>query len=890
MSRISLGRVVGDNGKSAYEIWLDQGNTGTEQDFLNSLNGKDGEDYNLTEIDKEDISKLVEVNIPTKVSELENDKNYLNSIPLEYVTETELSEKGYATESFVTNKIAEAELSGSEVDLSGLATKDELASKVDKVKGKSLIDDTEIERLSNVTNYNDTELKNQINSKANKTELHNHDNKAALDNITSENIEYWNNKSEFDGNYNSLSNKPIIPSKVSELSNDKGFISDIPSEYVTETELNNKGYLTDHQDLSSYAKTSEIPTKVSELENDKNYISSIPGEYITETELNSKGYLTSIPREYVTETEINNRGYLTSIPSEYVTDSKLNEKGYLTEVPSEYVTETELNNKKYLTSVPSEYKTKTENDSLYQAKGSYLTSYTESDPTVPSYVKNIKETDITNWTNKSNFSGSYNDLTNKPTIPSKTSQLTNDSGFLTEVELTQEQLNEIADAVVEAQKVEFVESTDECKDTSKQYVLPDGYIYTYSQKNVEVKHNANDKNADRINKTCSASGDINTLSTRNGIFTTDKITVDSSWSSCIVNVSGLDKLECVYYDAIWIYYYKSDGSKIGETSIYSLGIGDSTNPVTLPISVDISKGKKSGTSNSLWTDVAYVRLSLGILKQAITVNNINSLIINFERLDTTEDVYGWYSTGHMYNKDEYSQAIEQNTANIEILQTDVNTLKETVKTTSSQSGAIWYAVGDSITKGYGVGADKCWVKYVLDYNGYDKEKSKNLGISGLGFAKTDPNYSKTARMVVDENDFTNVDLVTVAIGINDWKEPFSVDTVKSEMRYCFEKILTDNPYCKIFFIVPFNMCLKGTASTNWALGYSGSDVAGGTLQEFINAQKSVCEEYGIQIIDMTNNSVINKVNIETVLYDKIHPNAKCHLALGRELARRITYA
>ena len=29
------------------------------------------------------------------------------------------------------------------------------------------------------------------------------------------------------------------------------------------------------------------------------------------------------------------------------------------------------------------------------------------------------------------FSGDYNDLTNKPSIPSKTSELTNDSGFIT---------------------------------------------------------------------------------------------------------------------------------------------------------------------------------------------------------------------------------------------------------------------------------------------------------------------------------------------------------------------------------------------------------------------------------------------------------------------------
>lgn len=33
-------RVVG---KSAYEVWLEQGNTGTEEEFIQSLIGKDGE-------------------------------------------------------------------------------------------------------------------------------------------------------------------------------------------------------------------------------------------------------------------------------------------------------------------------------------------------------------------------------------------------------------------------------------------------------------------------------------------------------------------------------------------------------------------------------------------------------------------------------------------------------------------------------------------------------------------------------------------------------------------------------------------------------------------------------------------------------------------------------
>lgn len=74
----------------------------------------------------------------------------------------------------------------------------------------------------------------------------------------------------------------------------------------------------------------------------------------------------------------------------------------------------------------------------------------------------------------------------KEEIPTKTSELTNDSGFLTEVELTEEQLNEIADKVADAQKIEIVDSIGEMTDISKSYCLStDGYIYTY--KNVTTE-------------------------------------------------------------------------------------------------------------------------------------------------------------------------------------------------------------------------------------------------------------------------------------------------------------------------------------------------------------------------------------------------------------------
>lgn len=76
----------------------------------------------------------------------------------------------------------------------------------------------------------------------------------------------------------------------------------------------------------------------------------------------------------------------------------------------------------------------------------FITGYTETDPVfTASAAHGITSSDITNWNNKSDFSGSYNDLTNKPTlfsgnyndlsnkpsIPAKTSDLNNDSGFIT---------------------------------------------------------------------------------------------------------------------------------------------------------------------------------------------------------------------------------------------------------------------------------------------------------------------------------------------------------------------------------------------------------------------------------------------------------------------------
>ena len=90
---------------------------------------------------------------------------------------------------------------------------------------------------------------------------------------------------------------PSVPSKVSQLENDSNYLSSIPDEYVTDTELNAKGYLTSHQDLSAYALKTEIPTVPSldgyaTTEYVNNAVSNVPttdlSNYYTKNETYSK--------------------------------------------------------------------------------------------------------------------------------------------------------------------------------------------------------------------------------------------------------------------------------------------------------------------------------------------------------------------------------------------------------------------------------------------------------------------------------------------------------------------------------------------------------------------------------------------------------------------------
>ena len=180
---------------------------------------------------------------------------------------------------------------------------------------------------------------------------------------------------EITNELNSKANTSDIPTNTSELNNDSGFLTSIPSEYVTEQEMNeaiaNSGSgtggtgLTSEQEeqlnkipemeisinninesLNTKANASDIPTNTSELYNDSGFLTSIPSEYVTETEMNeaianiSSGGSVDLSG-YATKDELNTKANISDIPTK--TSKLTNDSGFLTSIPSEYVTEQEMN-------------------------------------------------------------------------------------------------------------------------------------------------------------------------------------------------------------------------------------------------------------------------------------------------------------------------------------------------------------------------------------------------------------------------------------------------------------------------------------------------------------------------------------------------------------------
>ncbi len=240
------------------------------------------------------------------------------------------------------------------------------------------------------------------------------------------------------------------PTKTSDLTNDSG--------YITIADVEAKGYLTEHQSLDGYAKTSDIPTKVSQLSNDSGYLTehqSLSG-YATEEWVNGKKYLTdasldSYAKKSDVESATTGLAKTSDIPTKV--SQLTNDKGYLTEHQSlsaystteevkEMVKNVSVDLSGYYTSAQTD--TKISNATSGLAKTSDIPVNT-SDLTNDSGYITITDVENKGYLTEHQSLSAYStteemnsaiksattDLAKASDIPTNTSDLTNNSGFIT---------------------------------------------------------------------------------------------------------------------------------------------------------------------------------------------------------------------------------------------------------------------------------------------------------------------------------------------------------------------------------------------------------------------------------------------------------------------------
>jgi hypothetical protein len=136
---------------------------------------------------------------------------------------------------------------------------------------------------------------------------HTHANKDILDSISEDSFVTINSLQEYlkQNNYlttTDISNcalKSDIPTKTSQLIND--------SNYITISALSNYALKSDIPSISN------VPKNLSDLNNDMGFITSIPSEYITESELDAKNYVTTYTlngKGYITESALTSKDYM----------------------------------------------------------------------------------------------------------------------------------------------------------------------------------------------------------------------------------------------------------------------------------------------------------------------------------------------------------------------------------------------------------------------------------------------------------------------------------------------------------------------------------------------------------------------------------------------------
>ena len=260
-----------------------------------------------------------------------------------------------------------------------------------------------------------------------------------------------------------------------------------------------------------------------------------------------------------------------------------------------------------------------------------------------------------------------------------------------------------------------------------------------------------------------------------------------------------------------------------------------------------------------------------------TTEQANQISTNKTNIATLKELVGDSSSGLV-------KAVTDNASQLDNMKNEISYLKNKTVVMMGDSIMDICGIPENVAKltganVYNVGFQGCTMQYM------DTVYEKNKEFSGYGISKSiaENNFSAQETAITTNSnlsiysnklatlktiDFSNVDIVTVAYGTNDFgfggivgtKDDDGYNNVAGAMKEIVKNLQSINSNMEIIFFTPIYRGDKFINSSN-------------VLEDYVSVIKETASSLGIKVIDLFTCSGINEFNYSTLLKDdKLHPN------------------
>jgi hypothetical protein len=153
-------------------------------------------------------------------------------------------------------------------------------------------------------------------------------------------------------------------------------------------------------------------------------------------------------------------------------------------------------------------------------------------------------------------------------------------------------------------------------------------------------------------------------------------------------------------------------------------------------------------------------------------------------------------------------------------------------------------------------------------------------------------YFYDAMKGFEDVNFDKAELIFLEHGVNDYSagrpldnenDPYDTYTYGGALRYSIRELSNAFPNAKIVLVTP-TYCYFVDYMGEWAGDCTSENYGYGILEDYVNLQLSIAEEFSLDIIDDYHNLGINKDTAKDLTIDGIHLNEDGRALLARTLA------